>query len=344
MLADSGAKILLTQRRVLDQIGWAVEDGVEVIAVDELPEELSEGSIIPNEQHASPVVTPQNLAYVIYTSGSTGTPKGVMVSHEAIRNRLLWMQHRFPLDQDDRVLLKTSLSFDASIWELFCPLLAGARVVLAQPGGQRDPDYLVREVQRRGITILQMVPSMWSELAAEGVALDGCPSLRRVYSGGEALGRELAERLRAALPGAELVNLYGPTEAAIDASYWLCGAAVNDNGDTDYGGGDYVGMQVVIGQPVANMALYVLDEGLKFCAAGEAGELYLSGVGLARGYLNRAGLTADRFVPDPHAQRPGARMYRTGDVARRLGDGRVAYVGRADGQVKVRGFAWSWAK
>ncbi|HEX3183550.1 MAG TPA: amino acid adenylation domain-containing protein, partial [Pyrinomonadaceae bacterium] len=338
MLADSGAKILLTQRRVLDQIGWAVEEGVEVIAVDELPEELSEGSIIPNEQHASPVVTPQNLAYVIYTSGSTGTPKGVMISHEAIRNRLLWMQHHFPLDQDDRVLLKTSLSFDASIWELFCPLLAGARVVLAQPGGQRDPEYLVREVQRRGITILQMVPSMWRELAAEGVALDGCSSLRRVYSGGEALGRELAERLRAALPGAELVNLYGPTEAAIDASYWLCGAAVNDNGDTDYGGGDYVGMQVVIGQPVANMALYVLDEGLKFCAAGEAGELYLSGVGLARGYLNRAGLTAERFVPDPHAQRPGARMYRTGDVARRLGDGRVAYVGRADGQVKVRGY------
>jgi len=334
MLNDSGARVVLTHRRVLEEATWLAECDVDVVAVDEFLEKP--GAIEPRSNDVASTVSPQNLAYVIYTSGSTGTPKGVMVSHEAIRNRLLWMQHRFPLDHDDKVLLKTSLSFDASIWELFSPLLAGARVVLAEPGGQRDPEYLVREVQRRGITVLQMVPSMWRELAAEGIALDGCQSLRRVYSGGEALGRELAESLRGALPAAELVNLYGPTEAAIDASYWLCGSG--EVGGEDYRGGDYVGAQVVIGRPVANMALYVLDEGLKFCAAGEAGELYLSGVGLARGYLNRAGLTAERFVPDPHAERPGARMYRTGDVARRLSDGRVAYVGRADGQVKVRGY------
>jgi amino acid adenylation domain-containing protein/FkbM family methyltransferase len=334
MLNDSGARVVLTQRRVLDEAGWLAECDVEVVAVDELLVELEKPDATGPSLHDA--VSPQNLAYVIYTSGSTGTPKGVMVSHEAIRNRLLWMQQRFPLNHDDKVLLKTSLSFDASIWELFSPLLAGARVVLAEPGGQRDPDYLVREVQRRGITVLQMVPSMWRELAAEGVGLEACRSLRRVYSGGEALGRELAERLQGALPAAELVNLYGPTEAAIDASYWLCGGG--EMSDGDYSGGDYVGAQVVIGQPVANMALYVLDEGLKFCAAGEAGELYLSGVGLARGYLKRAALTADKFVPDPHAERPGARMYRTGDVARRLSDGRVAYVGRADGQVKVRGY------
>jgi amino acid adenylation domain-containing protein len=334
MLNDSGARVVLTQRRVLDEAGWLAECDVEVVAVDELLVELEKPDATGPSLHDA--VSPQNLAYVIYTSGSTGTPKGVMVSHEAIRNRLLWMQQRFPLDHNDKVLLKTSLSFDASIWELFSPLLAGARVVLAEPGGQRDPDYLVREVQRRGITILQMVPSMWRELAAEGVGLESCKSLRRVYSGGEALGRELAERVQGALPAAELVNLYGPTEAAIDASYWLCGGG--EVSDGDYSGGDYVGAQVVIGQPVANMALYVLDEGLKFCAAGEAGELYLSGVGLARGYLKRAALTADKFVPDPHAERPGARMYRTGDVARRLNDGRVAYVGRADGQVKVRGY------
>ncbi|HEU4435170.1 MAG TPA: amino acid adenylation domain-containing protein, partial [Pyrinomonadaceae bacterium] len=344
MLKDSGARVVLTQRRVAEA-DWLAGRGVEAVVVDEL-ELKHESEAIAHDGSSS--VSPQNVAYVIYTSGSTGTPKGVMVSHEAIRNRLLWMQQRFPLNHDDKVLLKTSLSFDASIWELFSPLLAGARVVLAEPGGQRDPDYLVREVQRRGITVLQMVPSMWRELAAEGVGLEQCKSLRRVYSGGEALGRELAERLRAAVSGAELVNLYGPTEAAIDASYWLCrggeaavGAASGDDDGgaaLDYGDGDYVGAQVVIGRPVANMALYVLDEGLKFCAAGEAGELYLSGVGLARGYLNRASLTAERFVPDPHAARPGARMYRTGDVARRLGDGRVAYVGRADGQVKVRGY------
>jgi amino acid adenylation domain-containing protein len=268
-------------------------------------------------------VSAEDLAYVLYTSGSTGRPKAVMIPHQAIVNRLLWMQDAFPLDADDRVLQKTPLSFDASVWELFSPLLAGALLVLARPDGHRDVAYLVEEIAASGITVLQLVPSLLGAfLEAPNAA--GCRSLRRIFCGGEALPAALAERCRALLPAAALTNLYGPTETAIDATfhpYWD-------------GGGEGV---VPIGRPLSNVQVYLLDPAGRLVPAGFEGELHVGGAGLARGYLGRPGLTAERFVPDPFGP-AGARLYRTGDLARwRQPDGVLEYLGRIDHQVKVRG-------
>ena len=328
MLEDSRAQVLLTQERLLGQ----------------LPE--YEGLIVGLDAGGRPVTGlragkslrrawAENLAYVIYTSGSTGRPKGVMVSHGAIANRLLWMQGRFPLGGTDAVLQKTTLSFDASVWELFSPLLAGARLELARAGGERDAAYLAAAVAERGVTVLQLVPSMlraWVE--EEGAAR--CAGLRRLFCGGEALGAELAGRFGRLL-GAELVNLYGPTETSIDATFWPCRR--DDEVDGAEGErGDAGGVTAPIGRPISNVEVHVLDGLMRQVPVGVAGELYVGGAGLARGYLNRPGLTAEKFVPDPFKGKPGARLYRTGDVGRRLADGSLEYLGRADAQVKVRGY------
>nr|WP_198151820.1 non-ribosomal peptide synthetase [Kibdelosporangium sp. MJ126-NF4]CEL19982.1 Siderophore biosynthesis non-ribosomal peptide synthetase modules [Kibdelosporangium sp. MJ126-NF4] len=256
-------------------------------------------------------------AYVIYTSGSTGRPKGVVVSHRAIVNRLLWMQSTYPLGTDDRVLQKTPAGFDVSVWEFFWPLLTGAGLVVAEPGGHRDPAYLTDLINREGVTTLHFVPSMLRAFLTDPDART-CTGLRRVFCSGEALPGETAAQFRATL-GAELHNLYGPTEAAVDVTAWPVT-------ETD---------SVPIGRPVWNTATYVLDRLLRPCPSGVPGELYLAGRQLAMAYLNRPGLTADRFVADPHC--PGSRMYRTGDLVRRRRDGVLEYLGRTDFQVKIRG-------
>jgi amino acid adenylation domain-containing protein/non-ribosomal peptide synthase protein (TIGR01720 family) len=245
---------------------------------------------------------PDNPAYVIYTSGSTGRPKGVVVSHRAIVNRLLWMQHEYQLTGRDRVLQKTPTSFDVSVWECFWPLTSGAVLVMARPGGHRDPDYLAEVIAREGVTTVHFVPSM---LRAYGDR----PLPERVICSGEALPADLAR------PG--MHNLYGPTEAAVDVTHWT----VDDS--------------VAIGRPVWNTQVYVLDRFLQPVAPGIAGELYLGGVQLARGYASRRGLTAARFVANPFT--PGERLYRTGDLVR-WHDGALHYLGRTDDQVKIRGF------
>jgi nonribosomal peptide synthetase DhbF len=264
--------------------------------------------------------SPDNPAYVIYTSGSTGGPKGVIVTHAAIVNRLLWMQSAYGLRWDDRVLQKTPASFDVSVWEFFWPLIQGAGLVIARPGGHRDPVYLCDLIRTQKVTTAHFVPSMLPAFLDEAVASE-CRNLKRVFCSGEALSAELQERFFSILT-VPLHNLYGPTEAAVDVSFWPC--------KTGQG-------PVPIGRPIWNTRLYVLDTGLSPLPVGTAGELYIAGMGLARGYLNRASLSAERFVANPYGS-PGSRMYRTGDLARWRADGVLEFVGRVDQQVKIRGF------
>ncbi|MDX2705104.1 non-ribosomal peptide synthase/polyketide synthase [Streptomyces sp. PA03-6a] len=268
---------------------------------------------------------PAHPAYVIYTSGSTGRPKGVAVPHAGVVNRLAWMQDTYRLTADDRVVQKTPFGFDVSVWEFFWPLLEGATLVMARPGGHRDPDYLADLIRREHVTIAHFVPSMLQVfVTAAETSQWALPSLRAVMASGEALPAELRDRFTASF-GVPLHNLYGPTEASIDVTAHAC------EPDADTGG------VVPIGRPVWNTQTFVLDTALRPVPPGVAGELYLAGVQLARGYLDRPALTAERFVANPHGE-PGERMYRTGDLARWTTDGHLEYLGRTDDQVKIRGF------
>jgi amino acid adenylation domain-containing protein len=317
MLADAQVPVLLTQHHLL---GSLPEHGATVVCLDGNWE--ADASTCLSDELGC-VVTADNLAYMIYTSGSTGKPKGAMTTHAAICNRLLWMQEAFELDATDSVLQKTPISFDVSVWELFWPLLTGARMVLARPGGHQENGYLVQLMAEQEVTTVHFVPSMLEAFVKEE-GLESCERIRRVICSGEALGKGLQDRFMKRVGWAELYNLYGPTEAAVDVTSWRCRES-----DT---------RAVPIGRPIANMSVYILDQGMNAAPVGVSGELYIGGVGLARGYWGRGELTAERFVPHPHSAEPGARLYRTGDVARLREDGAIEYVGRADNQVKLRGF------
>jgi len=269
-------------------------------------------------------VSPRSLAYIIYTSGSSGEPKAVAVEHRALINHMCWLQESFELGAADRVLHKTALSFDASLTELFWTLLWGAQLVIVPAAGQQDPAYLVRMLKEQRITVLQLVPSLLRALLSEP-AFGQCVWLRQLICAGEVLPRQLQEQLFECLGGVELHNLYGPTEAAIDVSAWRCLRAGQLQGE------------VPIGRAIANTQLYVMDEHLQVVPVGVAGELYVGGAGLARGYLGRAGLTAQRFIANPYGE-AGSRLYRTGDQGRYLPDGNLEYLGRVDDQVKIRGY------
>ncbi|EON30316.1 Non-ribosomal peptide synthetase modules-related protein, partial [Gordonia terrae C-6] len=270
--------------------------------------------------------------YTLFTSGSTGRPKGVTVSQAAVVNRLGWMQSLFGLEQRDVVLWKTPVSFDVSVWELFWPLMVGASVVVAEPGGHRDPWYVASVVERCGVSVCHFVPSMLSvfvealgesaqQQGSVGRGSVGLGSLRQVFCSGEALGVGAVEGLRGLVPSVRVVNLYGPTEAAVDVTSYVVS------------GGEVV---VPIGRAVPNVSVWVLDSRLRPVPVGVVGELYLGGVQVARGYASRAGLTAERFVADPFGG-VGVRLYRTGDRVRWSGVGELEYVGRVDFQVKLRG-------
>ncbi|PRY30769.1 non-ribosomal peptide synthetase [Pseudosporangium ferrugineum] len=266
-------------------------------------------------------VDAEDAVYAIYTSGSTGTPKGVVNVRAAVRNRLAWMNERFGLGAGGRVLQKSPFTFDTSVWELFWPLMNGATLVMARPGGHRDSRYLVDLIRRERITFADFVPSMLEMFLREPDATR-CTSLRHIIAGGETLTRSLRGRFAEALPGTDLHNLYGPTEAAIGVTSWLCR-------------GDDEGRSTPIGVPIANARVYVLGPDGDHVPPGMPGEIYIAGRPLARGYLNRPGLTAQRFVADPFV--PGERMYRTGDRARRRAEGAIEFLGRDDEQVKIRG-------
>ncbi|WP_242895208.1 non-ribosomal peptide synthetase [Actinomadura litoris] len=274
------------------------------------------------EEGPEPSAHPDGLAYVIYTSGSTGVPKGVQITHRGIVNRLVWMQDAYALTPRDRVLQKTPIDFDVSIWELFWPLLTGACLVLAEPRRHRDPGYLAGLMASTGITVCHFVPVMLRAFldTADTAGLTG---LRLIVCSGEELPADVARRCLEML-NVRLENLYGPTEASVDVTAWTC----EPGSDAP---------RVPIGAPIANTRAHVLDNALQLCPVGVTGELYLGGTGLARGYHGRAALTAERFVADPLG-RPGARLYRTGDRARRLPGGALEFLGRTDHQVKVRGF------
>ncbi|WP_152447813.1 non-ribosomal peptide synthase/polyketide synthase, partial [Rhodococcus triatomae] len=297
--------------------------GRPVVCVDTV--DLSEFSDAPvsDVERISPL-RPQNAAYVLFTSGSTGRPKGVAISHRAIVNRLVWMQAEYGLDGSDVVLQKTPVTFDVSVWEFFWPLQIGARLVVAEPDGHRDPAYLARVISEQSVTTAHFVPSMLAvfvaELANDATAA-AASSLVRVFASGEALPAATAAELRAVLPTARLHNLYGPTEAAVDVTF-------HEVTEADV-------LSVPIGAPVWNTQTHVLDARLNPVPVGVAGELYLSGVQLARGYESRTDLTSDRFVANPF--RSGERMYRTGDLVTWTADGELGYLGRTDFQVKLHG-------
>ncbi|WP_248752418.1 non-ribosomal peptide synthase/polyketide synthase [Pseudomonas sp. MWU15-20650] len=314
MLQDSGVQLLLTQAHLLAQLPVPV-------AVQSLVLEPGDAWLDTFDAHNPDVtVHREHLAYVIYTSGSTGQPKGAGNHHGALTNRLCWMQQAYGLQARDSVLQKTPFSFDVSVWEFFWPLMTGARLVVAAPGDHRDPARLVRLINAEQITTLHFVPSMLQAFLQDA-AVVSCQSLQRIVCSGEALPADTQQQVFAKLPHAGLYNLYGPTEAAIDVTHWTC---VEEGRDA-----------VPIGRPIANLGCYVLDANLEPAPIGVLGELYLGGIGLARGYHRRAALTAERFVTDPFGS--GERLYRTGDLARYRDDGVIEYAGRIDHQVKLRG-------
>ena len=308
MLRDSAAPVVLASEEVAARLRTG--DGPRFVT----PDEAAGGSDASNPDPLS--AGPDDLAYILYTSGSTGTPKGAMISHRAICNHMFWMQEEFPLTESDRVLQKTPIPFDASVWEFWAPLIAGARLVMAPPGAHRDSREIARLVRGEGITILQLVPSM-AALFVEEPGFSSCVTLRRLFCGGEPLTRDLCEKFFARLPGRELVNLYGPTECAIDTVFRRCRPGAPT---------------VPIGRPVANTRLYVLDAEGTPVPPGARGELHIAGAQVGRGYWNNPSLTALKFV-----ELHGERLYKTGDVVRWNDEGELECLGRSDDQIKILG-------
>ncbi|MBY4576090.1 non-ribosomal peptide synthetase, partial [Gordonia paraffinivorans] len=322
MVETSGASVVLVHAGLAVPASVVgLGDAVEVIAVDaSVPVEAGVSPVTDAERRGR--LLPQHAAYTLFTSGSTGRPKGVTVSHRAVSNRLAWMDEWYPISEDDRVLQKTPVTFDVSVWELFWPLMSGVPLVVAEPGRHGDPEYLYEVIDANSVSVVHFVPSMLSAFAdVLGDRLSELSSIRYVFASGEALSPSVAQAVLSRLPGVGLHNLYGPTEAAVDVTAY----AVRP--------GDEV---VPIGRPVPNVVVRVLDGRLSRVPVGVAGELYLGGVQVARGYASRAGLTAERFVADPFGG-PGARLYRTGDLVRWNSSGELEYLGRADFQVKLRG-------
>ncbi|SEP61274.1 amino acid adenylation domain-containing protein [Streptomyces sp. yr375] len=335
LLAEAGIRLVVADGQLAGRLGELGPDacaddsasvdasGVTVVVADEpWPDPGAESASAPTPEAVA--AGPDDPAYMIFTSGSTGTPKGVVVSHRAIANRLLWMQDAYGLTPGEPVLHKTPYTFDVSVWELFWPLLTGATLVLARPGGQRDPAYLAGLVDEEGVSTVHFVPSMLGVFLDDPVAVRLAAGLTRVVCSGEALPHEVQTRFFDLLPDVELHNLYGPTEAAVDVTAWRCRP---DAGDT-----------VPIGRPIANMRTHVLDARLSEVPTGVTGELFLEGVGLALGYHGRPDLTAERFVEHTGPDGVTRRLYRTGDLARHRADGALEYAGRTDHQMKIRGF------
>ncbi|HET7866362.1 MAG TPA: amino acid adenylation domain-containing protein, partial [Burkholderiaceae bacterium] len=319
MLRDSAPVALLTWRSLQ---GVLPDLAVPVLWLDADAQEFASWPV-HNPDPAAQGLEARHLAYVLYTSGSTGQPKGVMNEHRGVVNRLLWAQDEYGLGHDDSVMQKTPFGFDVSVWEFFLPLLAGARLVMARPQGHLDPVYLRELIARARITTMHFVPSMLSAFLEQATSAS-CAPLRRVLCSGEALPHALQQRFFQVLPGVALSNLYGPTEAAIDVTCWHCAPGLHPG-------------LVPIGRPVANTQIHVLDAQLQPVPVGCPGEIHIGGVQVARGYLHRPALTAERFIEDPFSAVPGARLYKTGDLGRWLPDGAIAYLGRNDHQVKLRG-------
>ncbi|AOI68336.1 hybrid non-ribosomal peptide synthetase/type I polyketide synthase [Burkholderia ubonensis] len=316
MIDNAQLRWLLTQQHLLAALP---DTDARLIAVDRDADDFATAPA----SNPAPALNGDNLAYMIYTSGSTGRPKGALNTHRAATNRILWMQHAYALGADDAVLQKTPFSFDVSVWEFFWPLVTGARLVFARPGGQRETDYLVDLIAREGITTVHFVPSMLRAFLDHPDLDAHCASLRRVVCSGEALPYDLQQRFFERLD-AKLYNLYGPTEAAVDVTAWECRR-------------DDPHRNVPIGRPIANTRLYIVDAQMQPVPVGVAGELLIGGVPVGRGYHGEPELSAEKFIADPFSEDPQARLYRTGDLARYRADGNIEFLGRIDHQVKLRG-------
>ncbi|WP_424528956.1 amino acid adenylation domain-containing protein [Sphaerisporangium viridialbum] len=326
IIEDSRTGIILTQRNLVARLAELAPRGTKIVVLDAA--DAFEPAASPEGAWESGAgIHPGDAAYVVYTSGSTGRPKGVVIEHRAIVNQMRWLNTVHGIDQDRIILQKTPMSFDAAQWEILAPA-CGSTVVMGGPGVYRDPERLVDTVVAHGVTTLQCVPTLLQALL-DTERLGECTSLTQLFSGGEALSRSLALRCLDVLPGCELVNLYGPTECTINSSSFT----VDRDSVAD-------GVQTIsIGTPAHDTQFYVLDGDRSPLAPGEVGELYIGGVQLARGYLHRPDLTAERFVDNPfHGEHGSSRLYRTGDLAYWNADGTVQFVGRVDNQVKLRGF------
>jgi amino acid adenylation domain-containing protein len=318
MLEESAAPVLLTQQRLLSALP---EHQAQAICLDTQWDEIAQESSL----NLATNVLAENLAYIIYTSGSTGAPKGVGVSHRNLLHSTLARLDYYP-SQPSSFLLLSSFAFDSSVAGIFWTLCAGGVLVLPGEGLQRDAHALVRLIQRQRVSHLLSLPSLHALMLEVGAASE-LESLDAVIVAGEACPPELARRHFETLPQTKLYNEYGPTEATVWSSVYQCLWSEDE------------GRQVVpIGRPIANARLYILDENLRPVPIGIAGELYIGGAGLTRGYLQRSEVTAERFVPDPFGTEAGARIYRTGDTARYLSDGNIEFLGRSDSQVKIRGY------
>ncbi len=315
MLADADAALLLTEARLAETL--PAFNG-RTVCLD------ADWERIAHESTETPVsrAGPQNLACVLYTSGSTGVPKGVMVGHGGISNFVSWVETTVGLSHADRVLWNARAGFDGTITELFAPLAAGAGVIVRPEQVHPGSEEVVRLIARNKVTILNVVPSVLQILLADQL-FTSCNDVRVVFCGGETLRPEIVERFFAQVQ-AELYNLYGPTEATVDATFWQCQPGSRTR-------------SVPIGRPLANVQTYVLDRNLQPVPIGVRGELCLGGVGLARGYCGHPEFTAETFIPHPFHGEPGARLYRTGDVASYRPDGSIQFLGRIDRQVKIRG-------
>jgi amino acid adenylation domain-containing protein len=321
MLQDAQVPVLLTQQQLIPTLP---AHSAQLICLDSIWEAIAQQP----DTNLSCDGSTSNIAYVIYTSGSTGQPKGAMNTHQGLTNRLYWMQQRYQLTSDDRVLQKTPFSFDVSVWEFLWPIMVGARLVVARPAGHQDSHYLTQLIVEESITTLHFVPSML-QVFLEEPAVKDCRSLTRVICSGEALPLKLQQRYFEQLQ-APLYNLYGPTEAAIDVTAWDCFTTWDSQPKDDR-------PTVPIGYPIANTQIYLLDGIGQPVPVGVPGEVHIGGVQLARGYWQRPDLTAERFIPHPFGQNMGDRLYKTGDLARYLPDGSIEFLGRLDYQVKLRG-------
>ncbi|NKI74734.1 amino acid adenylation domain-containing protein [Dickeya sp. CFBP 2040] len=326
MLENSQTRIVVTQPHLREQLLALSPQGIQVVTPDDVD------AFMRQHAHALPDapaidISPYHLAYVIYTSGSTGKPKGVMIEHHSVLNQMNWLAQTFALDKETVILQKTPMSFDAAQWEILSPA-CGCQVVMGEPGVYRNPEHLVDMLAEYQVTTLQCVPTLLQALL-DTERLADCPALRQIFSGGEALQKHLALECLETLPDCELVNLYGPTECTINSSaFRVEPTAVRQGPDT-----------LPIGTPIANTRYYILDNCCTPVAVGQTGELYIGGDGVARGYLNREDLTAECFIADPFAPTgSGGRLYKTGDLASWNDDGTVQYAGRADNQIKLRGY------
>jgi len=317
MLDDCGATVLLTDSQLVETLPGC---SGTVVCIDTDEEAIFQQS----EDNLGVGASPENLAYVIYTSGSTGQPKGAMLPHTGVVNCIGWMQETYRLTAEDRFLCKTSLNFDASVWEIFWPLTVGASLMVARHEGQRDGAYLAKSILRHGVTVTYFVPSMLALFIEEPLLAEAI-SVRKVICGGESLVAETVRHFYRRLPWAELHHSYGPTETSIAAAEFVCSREED-------------GRQVIpLGGPLGNNQLYILDKQMEAVPFGVTGELYIGGTSLARGYHGLPSLTAEKFIPNPFSMEPGARLYRTGDLMRYLPDGLLEFRGRTDSQIKLRG-------